>query len=68
MQSFCSGDCPKATGKLKFMVAWNACGMTAVLYSENRMDNCDVQEIQWASHMATVEKKAMHTEFLVGNH
>jgi len=53
---------------VKFVVAWNACGMTAVLYSENRMVSCDAQEIQWASHMATVEKKAMHTEFLVGNH
>jgi hypothetical protein len=48
---------------VKFMDAWNACGMTAALYSGKRMVSCDVQEIQWASHMATVEKKAVHTEF-----
>jgi hypothetical protein len=53
---------------VKFVVAWNACDMTAVLCSENRMVGCDVQEIHWASLMATVEKKAMCTEFLMGNH
>jgi hypothetical protein len=34
---------------------------SAVFYKA--MVSCDVQGIQWASHMATVEKKAMHTEF-----
>ena len=48
---------------VKFMEAWNACGMTAVQYSEKRMVSCDVHEIQWASHLATVEKKAMRAEF-----
>jgi hypothetical protein len=45
------------------MEVWNACGMTAMLYSEKRMVSCDVRESQWALHMATVEKKAMPTEF-----
>ena len=44
---------------VKFMEAWNACGMTTALYSEKRMVSCDVQEF----HMATVEKEAMYTEF-----
>jgi len=48
---------------VKFMEAWNACGMTAMLCSEERMVSCDVQERHWALHMATVEKKAMRTEF-----
>ena len=48
---------------VKFMEAWNAFAIAAMVYSDKRMGRSDVQEIQWASHMATVQKKAMHTEF-----
>jgi len=48
---------------VKCMEAWNAFARAAMVYSDKRMGRSDFQEIQWASRMATVEKKAMHTEF-----